>query len=106
MVSLKVKCPHCGKSLMNTEHKLDRVASIELKITYAGKNAPIYLSSKYGSYAIESNLIPPQGKVAGAFLQHGSFRRHPSGKEKPQERAGREVLRNADAGRGAEARGR
>ena len=70
MVNLKVKCPHCGKSLMNTEHKLDRVSSIELKITYAGKNAPIYLSSKYGSYTIESELIPPQGKVAGFRCPH------------------------------------
>ena len=70
MVSLKVKCPHCGKSLMNTEHKLDGVSSIELKITYAGKNAPIYLSSKYGSYNIESDLIPPHGNVAGFRCPH------------------------------------
>lgn len=70
MVNLKVKCPYCGKSLMNSEHKIDRLSSIELKITYAGKNAPIYLSSKYGSYSIQSSLVPPKGKVAGFRCPH------------------------------------
>ena len=70
MVNVQVKCPHCGKSLMNPSHKIDNVASIEVKITYAGKNAPMYMSSKYGSYTIETDLVPPQGKIAGFRCPH------------------------------------
>ena len=65
MVNVSVKCPHCGKSLMNSGKKLDKVASIEVNLTYAGKHAPLYLSSLYGSYLVETALPIPAGKVAG-----------------------------------------
>ena len=70
MVSVLVKCPHCNKSLMNTSKKLDNVPSIEVNLTYAGKHAPIYLSSLYGSYKVETELAMPQGKVAGFRCTH------------------------------------
>ncbi len=70
MLSVSVKCPHCGKSLMNQSRKLDKVASIEVNLTYAGKHAPLYLSSLYGSYAVETQLPIPQGKVAGFRCPH------------------------------------
>lgn len=65
MVSVQVKCPHCGKSMMNPGHKLDGVQAIEVNLTYAGKHAPLYLSSLYGSYKVETELNMPVGKVAG-----------------------------------------
>jgi hypothetical protein len=46
MVSVLVKCPHCGKSLMNSGKKLDKVSAIEVNLTYAGKHAPLYMSSR------------------------------------------------------------
>lgn len=70
MVSVAVKCPHCGKSLMNPGKKLDGAPSIEVNLTYAGKHAPLYLSSLYGSYKVETELNMPVGKVAGFRCPH------------------------------------
>jgi len=70
MVSVQVKCPHCGKALMNSAKKLDGVPSIEVNLTYAGKHAPLYLSSLYGSYKVETELNMPAGKVAGFRCPH------------------------------------
>ena len=70
MVSVQVKCPHCGKSLMNSAKKLETVPSIEVNLTYAGKHAPLYLSSLYGSYKVETDLNMPVGKVAGFRCPH------------------------------------
>jgi len=70
MVNVQVKCPHCGKSLMNSSRQIDGVPSIEVKLTYAGKNAPVYMSSRYGSYSIETELQMPQGKTAGFRCPH------------------------------------
>jgi len=70
MLSVLVKCPHCGKSLMSSSKKLDKVSSIEVKLNYAGKHAPMYMSSMYGSYAVETELSIPQGKVAGFRCPH------------------------------------
>ena len=39
MVNVSVKCPHCGKSLMNSGKKLEKAASIEVNLTYAGNEA-------------------------------------------------------------------
>jgi methionyl-tRNA synthetase len=50
---------------MNSGHKLDKAASIEVNLTYAGKHAPLYMSSLYGSYKVETELEMPVGKVAG-----------------------------------------
>jgi len=65
MINVSVKCPHCGKSLMDAKKKLDKMASILVHLTYAGKNAPLYMSSAYGSYSVETDLKIPLGKIAG-----------------------------------------
>lgn len=70
MVSVYVRCPHCGKSLMNARKKLDNTPSIEVNLTYAGKHAPLYMSSLYGSYLIDTELSMPAGKVAGFRCPH------------------------------------
>jgi methionyl-tRNA synthetase len=50
---------------MNSGKKLEGTPSIEVNLTYAGKHAPLYLSSLYGSYKVETELNMPIGKVAG-----------------------------------------
>ncbi|MDA8131545.1 MAG: hypothetical protein M0011_08590 [Elusimicrobia bacterium] len=70
MLSVSVKCPHCGKSLMSASKKLDDAKAIEVNLTYAGKHAPLYLSSLYGSYQVETSLNMPVGKVAGFRCPH------------------------------------
>ncbi|MBI4803449.1 MAG: hypothetical protein HY796_13095 [Elusimicrobia bacterium] len=65
MIRVSVKCPHCGKSLMEPKKKLDNATAILVRLTYAGKNSPLYLSSAYGSYKAETKLGVPLGKIAG-----------------------------------------
>jgi len=49
-ISLNVKCPDCGKSLMDHEHKVDNEPSIKLLVNDSKNNGTIRLSSIYGSY--------------------------------------------------------
>lgn len=70
MLNVSVKCPHCGKTLMDAAKKIEDKPAIALRLTYAGRNAPIYLSSLYGSYTVESSLNVPAGKIAGFRCPH------------------------------------
>jgi len=70
MISISVKCPCCGKSLVNSAKKLDKHPCLEVNLTYAGHHAPLYLSSVYGSYSVETSLNVPVGKVAGFRCPH------------------------------------
>ena len=49
-VSLNVKCPHCGKSLMDDEIKLQEKPSIKLNIETSGDRGTIRLCATYGCY--------------------------------------------------------
>lgn len=49
-ISLSVKCPVCGESLMDPQHKVDNEPGIKLLIKQADKKGIIQLSSIYGSY--------------------------------------------------------
>ncbi|MBI4655569.1 MAG: hypothetical protein HY746_02355 [Elusimicrobia bacterium] len=65
MINVLVKCPLCKKSLMDAKNKIDSKPSIAVTMTYAGRNAPLYLSSLYGSYKIQTVINVPRGKIAG-----------------------------------------
>jgi methionyl-tRNA synthetase len=70
MINISVKCPHCKKSLMDKKHLINKAPSIMVKLTYAGKNAPLYLSSIYGNYDIETDISVPNSKIAGFRCPH------------------------------------
>ncbi|MEW6013100.1 MAG: hypothetical protein AB1602_06845 [Elusimicrobiota bacterium] len=70
MVTVNVKCPHCGKSLMDKKRLIDSKPSIAVKLTYAGKRAMLYLSSVYGSYKVETEIDVPKSKIAGFRCPH------------------------------------
>jgi ssDNA-binding Zn-finger/Zn-ribbon topoisomerase 1 len=70
MFSVNVKCPHCGKSLMDKNKIIDGKPAIAVKITYGGKKSILYLSSVYGSYNIETDLDVPKSKIAGFRCIH------------------------------------
>lgn len=70
MVTVNVKCPHCGKSLMDKKRLIDSKPSIAVKLTYAGKRAMLYLSSVYGSYNVETEIDVPKSKIAGFRCPH------------------------------------
>lgn len=69
-LSLRVKCPICGKMLMDEEQLVDNEASIRLNIKMHDKTGTIHLSSIYGSYNYLCDLDLPSGNVAGFFCPH------------------------------------
>jgi len=62
-VSLSLKCPVCGKSLMDEDHRVDNEPSIKLNIEISGEKGVIRLSSIYGSYNFISDIDLPKGEV-------------------------------------------
>jgi len=70
MINVSLKCPHCKKSLMDNTKFLNGKPAIKVKLTYAGKNAPLFLSSVYGSYEVETDINVPKGKIAGFRCPH------------------------------------
>jgi ssDNA-binding Zn-finger/Zn-ribbon topoisomerase 1 len=63
-VSLTVKCPLCGASLMDEEVLVDNEPSIKLKIEVENKVGTINLSSIYGSYNYICSFDVPQNAIA------------------------------------------
>jgi hypothetical protein len=63
LVSLRVKCPVCGHSLMDDERFVDNVPSIKLKISCEGHEGIIYLSSVLESYSYLSDIELPDNKI-------------------------------------------
>ena len=56
-VSLKVKCPHCNKSLMDYNKELNDKPSIKANIiNTAGDRGSIWLCSTYGCYDKVCNI--------------------------------------------------
>jgi len=69
-VSLNLKCPTCGKSLMDTEHLIDNEKSIKLNIAVGDKKGVIYLSSIYGSYNHDCNIDVKMSDIASFTCHH------------------------------------
>ncbi|MBI5622675.1 MAG: hypothetical protein HY924_02735 [Elusimicrobia bacterium] len=70
MIEVHVKCPTCGKSLMDGKHRIDNLPSIAVEVAYAGKKGSLHLSSLYGSYHIDIEVPCPEGKVSNFFCPH------------------------------------
>ena len=70
MIQVNVKCPLCGKSLMDEEIKIDDLPSVKLNVQRGEKRGTLRLSSLYGSYSIDSELSVPQGEVVKFFCPH------------------------------------
>jgi len=70
MIQVNVKCPHCGKGLMDEEIKIDDLPSVKLNVQLGKKRGGLRLSSLYGSYNIDSEFSVPQGEVVRFFCPH------------------------------------
>lgn len=70
LISLKLKCPVCGKSLMDETHLVDNEPSIHLYIEIGGEKGDIHLSSIYGSYNYKTNIEMPEGEIAKFICTH------------------------------------
>ena len=70
-VSLAVKCPKCGKALMDESHLINNRKAIMLNITTTdGKKGKILLSSIYGDYNYTSENAIPEGDIVKFECPH------------------------------------
>jgi hypothetical protein len=69
-VSVNVKCPHCGVSLMDDEYVIDNEPSILMDIELKGKRGTIRLSSVYGSFNYLSTIELPLDQVVHLSCPH------------------------------------
>ncbi len=70
MIQVNVKCPHCGKSLMEEKHNIDGHPSVRAQIEYEKKKGFIHLSSLYGSYKVDTEIFVPEKNIASFFCPH------------------------------------
>lgn len=64
LMSLRLKCPKCGRSLMDQEHPIDNVPGIHLMIECREQKGDIWLSSIYGSYNYKATIDLPRNEIA------------------------------------------
>ena len=69
-VSLNAKCPHCGKSLMDSDYPLFDKASIKLNIETDKARGTIRLCSIYGCYEHECDFDLHDKEIAKFFCPH------------------------------------
>ena len=70
MIHVKLKCPHCGQSLMDDEFKIDEHPSIKVVIASNGDTGTVHLSSRYGSYNKNSDIVIQDGEIVKVFCPH------------------------------------
>ncbi|PIP13787.1 MAG: hypothetical protein COT45_04095 [bacterium (Candidatus Stahlbacteria) CG08_land_8_20_14_0_20_40_26] len=70
MIQLNIKCPHCGKSLMDEEHTIDDHPSVNVIIEFKKKRGWLRLSSLYGSYNTESEFPIPKEEIVRFFCPY------------------------------------
>lgn len=69
-ISLALKCPHCGKPLVDDTHVIDNVPAIKIFIRMQDKEGYIWLSSIYGSYNLESSFEILKDEIATFKCPH------------------------------------
>lgn len=70
LISLKVKCPHCGKSLMDHTLFLNGKPSIKLRVEQGGSQGIINLCSTYGCFDKQSTIELKKGEVVKLSCMH------------------------------------
>jgi methionyl-tRNA synthetase len=70
LISLKVKCSNCKKSLMDYTQYLNGKPSIKVHIGIGKNNGVINLCSTYGCYEKVSNIELKEGEIARLSCPH------------------------------------
>ncbi len=68
-ISLRIKCPLCGKSLMDAQHRLDGEPSVTLDVLLKDRKGWLRMSPVYGSYSIESEFEIPLNVTVRFFCR-------------------------------------
>ncbi len=67
---VNVSCPHCNRSLMTREHKLDGHPMVRVTASFRRKHGWVRLSGLYGDQRIESEYEIPRGRIVHFFCPH------------------------------------
>lgn len=70
LISLRVKCPVCGHSLMDESRLVDNCPSIKMRIAIGETEGIIHLSSVYESYNYLCSIETPEGENIRLFCRH------------------------------------
>lgn len=70
MIRVRLKCQHCGHSLMDKKTYIDSRPSIRLLALCGKRKGPLNLSALYGSYTIESGIPVLSGRIVRAYCPH------------------------------------
>ena len=70
MIHVKLQCHRCQKSLMDDEMQIDGHPSVKVLIEHEGKRGPLYLSSRYGSYNLHTEMDIKDGEVVRFVCPH------------------------------------
>ena len=70
LIALKIKCPHCGKSLMDRYHPVQNKPSVHLDLEVDGVKGHIHLCSYYGCTDHHSSIEVKKGEFASFFCPH------------------------------------
>lgn len=70
LISLKVNCPVCGKSLMDEKKLVDNCPSYKLKIKIDEKEGTMNLSSVWESYNYICDIETPEDAIIKIFCSH------------------------------------
>jgi len=70
LVSLRVKCPVCGHSLMDEKRPVDNCPSIKLNVKVGEKTGVIHLSSVWESFNYICNIETPKKEILQLSCPH------------------------------------
>ena len=70
LISLRVKCPVCGQSLMDEQRLVDNCPSIKLKAGIGDKEGTIHLSSVYESFNYLCDIEIPKDEILKLHCLH------------------------------------
>jgi ssDNA-binding Zn-finger/Zn-ribbon topoisomerase 1 len=65
LMSLRLKCVECGRSLMDQQQLIDNEPSIRMEVDCCDHKGMIWLSSIYGSYNYKASIDLPKDAVVG-----------------------------------------
>ena len=69
-ISINLKCPKCGKSIMDAANKVDDHPGIKLLIKTAKQSGNIWLSPLYGSFNFICDITIVQDEIAVFSCPH------------------------------------
>ena len=66
-IALSIKCPHCGKSLMNPYFTVHNNSSVKLEIAHGKERGIINLCAFYGCVDHSSSIEVKEGEITQFF---------------------------------------